>query len=147
MRLSNFSDYSLRTLIYLGNQRDKLCNISEIADFYSISENHLMKVVHQLGMLGFIKTVRGKGGGISLGMEPKEINVGDVIRKMEAELALAECFTKDSQCRINDVCSLRAIFDEALDSLLAVLDRYTLADITKKPANVIRFYNKKLMNP
>ena len=143
MRLSNFSDYSLRTLIYLGNQSNKLCNISEIANFYDISENHLMKVVHKLGVLGFIKTVRGKGGGISLGVEPKEINVGDVVRKMEAELVMAECFTGHSLCRISNACTLKTIFDEALEGMLAVLDRYTLADIIKKPASIIHFYNKK----
>jgi len=144
MRLSNFSDYSLRTLIYLGNQGDRLCNISEIANFYNISENHLMKVVHQLGVLGFIKTVRGKGGGISLGVQPKEINVGDVIRKMEAELVLAECFTDHSECRINNTCNLRSIFKKALDGMFSILDQYTLADIIDKPANVIRIYNKGL---
>ena len=143
MRLSVFSDYSLRVLIYLGVQKDRLATISEIAAFYEISENHLMKVVHQLGAVGYIETVRGKGGGIRLGQEPKNISLGDVIRNTETDLALAECFTETSVCRIQAACMLKVILDEALTGMLCVLDKYTLDDIIVKPNNLIRFMSKR----
>jgi len=133
MRLSTFSDYSLRVLMYLGVHSDRLATISEIAVAHEISENHLMKVVHQLGRGGYIETVRGKGGGMRLARAPKEIVLGEVIRQTEGDIAMVECFTDNPSCRILSACRLRGILGEALSAMFMVLDGYTLADLLAKP--------------
>src|SRR3546814_353363 len=92
MRLTLYTDYSLRVLMYLGLNRDGLATITEVAERYGISRNHLMKIVHQLGLLGYIETVRGKGGGIRFARSPGEINLGEVIRRTEEDMALVQCF-------------------------------------------------------
>jgi len=130
MRLTLHTDYALRTLIYLALKNGP-ATIAEIAERYRISENHLMKVVQRLGREGFIKTVRGRGGGILLTKEPETIRVGDVVRKTEDSLALVECFDlKSNTCPIAGLCGLQRCLGEALAAYLAVLDRYTLADIS-----------------
>ena len=129
MRLTRYTDYALRVLLYLGAHPDKLSTISEIADYHNISRNHLMKVVHQLGALGYIDTLRGKGGGIRLAHKPEEIGLGDVVRHTEETLEIVECFNPDnSNCIILPGCRLKTALNEALDSFLAKLDLYTLAD-------------------
>ena len=133
MRLSAFSDYSLRVLMYLGVQQDRLPTIAEIATAHDISKSHLMKVVHQLGRSGYIDTVRGKGGGMRLAREPKEIIIGTVIRHTESDFTLAECFADNSTCRIQGACCLPAILHEALKAMFLVLDGYTLADLLRNP--------------
>ena len=133
MRLSTFSDYSLRVLMYLGVQPDRLATISEIAAAHEISENHLMKVVHQLGRGGYIETVRGKGGGMRLARAPKEIVLGEVIRQTEGDIAMVECFSDNPSCRILSACRLRGILGEALSAMFMVLDGYTLADLLERP--------------
>ncbi|MBK7421849.1 MAG: Rrf2 family transcriptional regulator [Propionivibrio sp.] len=138
MRLSTFSDYNLRVLMYLGVQSDRLATIAEIADAHKISESHLMKVVHQLGRSGYIETVRGKGGGMRLATAPKEIVLGNVIRQTEGEIAMAECFTEKSACRIEPACRLKSILGEALSALFLVLDDYTLADLLEKPQDHLK---------
>ncbi len=135
MRLSTFSDYSLRVLIYLGINQEGLVTIAEIARAYQISENHLMKVVHQLGKAGFIETVRGKGGGMRLARDPFSIQVGDVVRHTENDLFLVECMAPDSVCRIQEACRIKNIMAEGLESMFAVLNRYTLADLLDKPVS------------
>lgn len=129
MRLTAFTDYCLRTLMYLGLKPDELVTISEIAEHYDVSRNHLMKVVHELGRLGYIETVRGKHGGMRLHGNPAEIRLGDVIRGTENDLALAECMGADNNCRLAATCVLRGVLGEALEAFLEVLNRYTLEDL------------------
>jgi Rrf2 family nitric oxide-sensitive transcriptional repressor len=135
MRLTNYTDYSLRVLIYLAAQEpSKLSNIKEIAEAYSISKNHLMKVTHELGKMGVIDTIRGRNGGIKLALAPKDINVGAIVRKTEDDFRLVECFEGNANsCLITPVCGLRHALNKALMAYLEVLDQYTLADLIKNP--------------
>ena len=142
MRLSAFSDYSLRVLMFLGSHRERLSTILEIAEFYGISENHLMKVVNQLSTMGYVDTVRGKGGGMRLAMEPKKIKLGDVIRNTESDFALAECFGDNSVCRIQTACVLQTVLSSALAGMFNVLDKHTLEDIIIKPNVFIQFIKR-----
>lgn len=137
MRLSTFSDYSLRVLMYLGAQPGRLATIAEIAAGHGISESHLMKVVHQLGRSGFIETVRGKGGGVRLALAAKDIVLGDVIRQTESDFALVECFADNATCRIQGACCLNAILEQAVKALFLVLDGYTLEDLLVNPQGLI----------
>jgi len=130
MRLTVYTDYSLRLLIYAALKPDGLVNISEVADAYGISRNHLTKVVHQLGIAGFLETVRGKGGGLRLSRPSVEIRVGDVVRCTEPDMALTPCLQPiEGSCPIIPSCRLRAALQEARDAFLRVLDSYTLADL------------------
>ncbi|WP_407525255.1 Rrf2 family transcriptional regulator [Methylobacterium oryzisoli] len=133
MRLTRYTDYALRTLIYLGVHEPRQSSIAEIARAYGISENHLTKVVHQLGRLGLIRTIRGRGGGLRLALPPAEIVVGAVVRQTEEDLALVECFAGHA-CAITPSCRLKRALGEALAAFLEVLDRTTLADLLEGPA-------------
>ncbi|QQZ08797.1 Rrf2 family transcriptional regulator [Heyndrickxia vini] len=137
MRLTNYTDYSLRVLIYLASlEPGKLSNIKEIAEVYGISKNHLMKVTHELGKMGVIETIRGRNGGIRLAKSPKEINIGKIVRKTEEDFQLVECFDgKPGSCIISPVCGLKHLLNKALVAYLTVLDQYTLADIVQNPLN------------
>ncbi|MDP4001948.1 Rrf2 family transcriptional regulator [Methylobacterium sp. NEAU K] len=132
MRLTRYTDYALRTLIYVGLHEPGQSSIAEIARAYGISENHLTKVVHQLGRLGLIRTIRGRGGGLRLAKPPAEIVIGAVVRQTEDDLALVECFDNGA-CAITAPCRLRRALGEALAAFLAVLDSYTLADLIGGP--------------
>ncbi len=138
MRLTRYTDYSLRVLIYLGLQPGRLSSIREIADAYGISESHLMKVIQALGQSGYVATLRGRGGGLKLAKSPHEINVGDVVRNTEDDVALVECFAEDGACRIAGPCRLRHLLKEALEAFFAVLDRYTLADLLQPNRNMLK---------
>ena len=131
MQLTRFSDYSLRALIYLGLNQNRRCTIQEIALAYGISENHLMKLIHQLGQMGFITTTRGKNGGLELAMPASEINLGDVVRATEGNLQLVECFPgrEKNTCPIAGPCRLTGVLETALQAFLDVLDQYTLEDM------------------
>ncbi|CAG4885083.1 HTH-type transcriptional regulator NsrR [Georgfuchsia toluolica] len=130
MRLTTFSDYSLRVLIYLALDESKLATIPVIAAAYGISENHLMKVVHQLARAGVVKSIRGKGGGIRLARPPEEIRLGQVIRQAEGSAPIVECLGEEKgACCITPTCRLKDILVSAFDALYGVLDEYTLADL------------------
>lgn len=134
MKLTTFSDYTLRVLMFLALNRDRLATIPEIAAAYSISENHLMKVVHQLARSGVIESVRGKGGGIRLAREPVAIRLGQVIRASEGSAPIVECLSGEAPtCRIAPACRLTAILSRAFEGLYASLDEYTLADLVQRP--------------
>ena len=136
MRLTLHTDYALRTLMYLGLQRDRRVSIREIAQAYRISENHLIKVVHGLGRGGFIATVRGKGGGLRLALPPERIRVGDVVRFTEDDMAPAVCFRPPGAaggCVLDGACRLQPLLGEAVDAFMAVLDGKTLADLLAGP--------------
>ncbi|WP_226035316.1 RrF2 family transcriptional regulator [Aquibacillus saliphilus] len=131
MRLKKYTDYALRVLILTGSkQSDQQTSIKEIADSFSISTEHVRKVVFQLNKLGFIKTTRGRNGGIRLAQDPREINVGNVVRLMENDFVLLECFDKDTNhCIITPSCKLKHALNKALQAFLQVLDDYTLEDL------------------
>lgn len=132
MRLTVYTDYALRMLIYLGLKDDRLATIGEIATSYQISRTHLMKVAHQLGVQGYIETVRGRQGGLRLARTPSEIVVGDVVRKTEPDLALVPCFEPVcADCVILPACVLKRALAEARAVFFDVLDGYTLADLTR----------------
>lgn len=129
MKLTAFTDYSLRVLIYLATQPQRRATIAEVCAAYAIAENHLVKVVHFLGKAGLVATTRGKGGGIQLALPAESIRIGHVVRTAEGDPVLAECFGKDSDCAIASHCRLRGAFDEALTAFFGALDGYTLADL------------------
>lgn len=137
MRLTFYTDYSLRMLIYLGVNRGERATIQEIAAAYNISRNHMMKVAHELGRKGFVETVRGRGGGLQLSRPPEDIRLGEVVRAMEDDMRIVECFDPArNQCAITGACRLKGILSEALEAWNAVLDRYTLADLVVAPAPI-----------
>ncbi|MGA9866340.1 MAG: Rrf2 family transcriptional regulator [Acetobacteraceae bacterium] len=129
MRVTAYTDYSIRVLMYLAVRPDHQARIADIAAAYAISEAHLMKVVHQLGLAGDVQTVRGRNGGIRLAKPASAINLGTVVRRTEADLNLVPCFDAPETCPIAPACTLQGVLHEALDAFLAVLDRYTLADL------------------
>jgi Rrf2 family nitric oxide-sensitive transcriptional repressor len=126
--------------MYLGLNRDRLVTIQDIADVYGVSKNHLMKVVHHLGLLGLIETVRGRSGGLRLGMEPHRINLGDVVRKTEPDFAMVECFDKEhNDCILAPACELQGVLRQAVAAYLKVLDGVTLADLIRNDARLRKF--------
>jgi Rrf2 family nitric oxide-sensitive transcriptional repressor len=132
MRLTVYTDFSLRVLMYLAVRPERRPTISEIASTYGISKNHIMKVVHQLGVAGYIETVRGKNGGMRLARLPQDIVLGEVVRRTEPDMALVPCFDPvNAPCVIGPACKLRHALQQARDAFLAVLDDYTVADLTE----------------
>ncbi len=130
MQITSYADYALRVLIYLASSPNKQATITEISDFFDISRNHLVKVVHQLGSKGFVITMRGKGGGFSLQRPPEQISIGEVVRSMETHFNWVECFDPAQQrCRLLPACGLKRLFARAGDAYLQVLDAATLADV------------------
>jgi Rrf2 family nitric oxide-sensitive transcriptional repressor len=133
MRLTDFSDYSLRLLMYAAARTDRLITIEETAELYWISRAHLMKVANQLTRAGFLKSVRGRSGGLALAERPERIRLGDVLRVTEPDFALVECFRGENGCLITPRCRLRGVLREALAAFAGTLDRYTLADLALNP--------------
>jgi len=129
VQLTLYSDYSLRVLIYLSKTDKKISTITDISEFYKISRNHLVKVVHRLAQLGYIISIQGKGGGIKLAKDPSEIKVGEVIRKTEPNFYMVECFNeKENRCVITDVCRLKGILNQGMEAFFNVIDQYTILD-------------------
>lgn len=136
MQLTRYTDYALRVLIYLGHKGDELSTINEISEVYHVSENHLMKIVHGLGKLGYVTTLRGKGGGLKLGRPPEQIRLGQVVKDTEETLDLVECFAHDYQgdCRLTSNCRLKSVLADAQQAFFESLDQYTLRDLVAKRA-------------
>ena len=137
MRLNVQSDYALRLLMHLAVNGDELTTIAEVAKRFGVSRTHLMKIAQALGKHGFIETVRGRTGGLRLAHRPDQITIGNVVRKMESDMALVECLPGGNGCCIiAPACRLTGIMKEALEAFLAVLDGYSLADLTMNNAHL-----------
>jgi Rrf2 family nitric oxide-sensitive transcriptional repressor len=132
MQLTNFVDYGLRSLMYLAFQSDKLCTVKEISEYYDISHNHIVKVVHRLSQLGYITSSKGKGGGIKIAPHSFNLKIGDLIKELEPTMHLVECFNKDSNtCKITNFCQLKHYLYDANEAFIKSLNHYTLADAIK----------------
>ena len=139
MKLTAFTDYSLRVLIYLAVQPGQRATIAQIAQAFDVSEHHLVKVVHFLGKQGWLANVRGKGGGLELGVLPDNLRVGRVVRAAEGGDVMAECFGESGgDCHIAPNCRLRGVLGEAIDAFYAVLDRYTVEDLVNNRNQLAR---------
>jgi Rrf2 family transcriptional regulator, nitric oxide-sensitive transcriptional repressor len=134
MQLTQQTDYALRMLIYLSKTPDQgWVGVREISDAYQISHNHMLKVTQSLVALGFLESKRGAMGGVRLGHKPQQIRIGEVVRRVENTLGLAECMRGEDSCPLLPACTLRSVYQEALDAFLSVLDRYTIADCADEP--------------
>lgn len=143
MRLTFYSDYSLRLLMYAAVRNGELVTIQEVADTYAISKNHLMKVAFELGRKGYLETVRGRGGGLRLARAPEKIGLGEVVRDMEEDFTMVECFDpKANKCAITGPCRLRGALSRALKAYFEVLDEYTLADLASPHPVLARLLQK-----
>jgi len=152
MRLTTYTDYALRTLMYLAVNRERLVTIQDIASLHSISKNHLTKVVHHLGQLGLVVTIRGRNGGLKLGHEPADIVIGAVVRQTETDFHMAECFHRENNhCVFASACVLEDALGEATAAYLKVLDGLTLEQVVRKTgvraggtgtAQAIQFFTK-----
>jgi Rrf2 family nitric oxide-sensitive transcriptional repressor len=144
MRLTTFSDYTLRTLTYLALHPDRFVTIAEIAAAYSISGNHLMKVVQTLAGSGDVISLRGPRGGLRLSRPASEIKLGDVIRRTEPDAALTACFGTPDTCVVQSACMLTGILNMALQAFMAVLDNHTLADLVADPATLVPLLDRNM---
>lgn len=129
MKLSTFTDYNLRVLLYLAAHQDRLSTIQEIAQAYHISENHLMKVIHHLAKNNLIQSIRGKGGGVRLHRDPADLNLGEIVRLAEEGSVIVECFGNKNCCCIYQGCRLPPVLLKAFDAFYQTLSQYTLQDI------------------
>jgi Rrf2 family nitric oxide-sensitive transcriptional repressor len=137
MRLTSYTDYALRTLMFLALNRDRLVTIGDIAQSHNIAKNHLTKVVHHLGTLGFVETVRGRSGGLRLGREPADIRIGDVVRQTETDFYMASCFdAKSAGCLYAAGCEMRGALARATNAFLDVLDAITLEQMVARDPQV-----------
>ncbi|MBX3605557.1 MAG: Rrf2 family transcriptional regulator [Piscinibacter sp.] len=137
MRLTQHTDYAIRVLMFAASRHlregaEALSSIREIAEAYGISENHLMKVVHRLAQEDLLHTQRGRHGGLRLAREPAQIRLGDVVRRIEDDMTLVECFGEGSTCPLSAGCHLADALDQARQAFLASLDRHTLADLVPR---------------
>jgi Rrf2 family nitric oxide-sensitive transcriptional repressor len=134
MRLTDYTDYTLRVLMFCATHPERSVTIAELAQGYAISKNHLMKIVNDLARQGLLQTTRGRGGGLRLLKPASEIRIGDVVRQSETDFRLVECFDADhNTCTLTGYCMLKQVIKKAEQSFLAELDRVTLADVTAAP--------------
>ena len=136
MKLTTFTDYSLRVLIHVATAPGGRTTIARIAQAYAVSEHHMVKVVHLLGRHGLLLNTRGRGGGLALGRPAADINVGAVVRLTEGADCPAECFEEGSSCAIAPACRLAGVLAAAMAAFYAVLDRHTLADLVENRAQL-----------
>lgn len=130
MYLSKFTDYSFRSLIYLAVNIDKICTVEELANNLDISEHHLKKIIHKLAKTEYIISTKGRTGGLKLGLHPKEINLGEVLKITEDNLNIAECFNKENTCPfITDGCKLKGVMSKSLQLFIEEFSKYTLEDV------------------
>ena len=137
MRLTKFTDYAIRVLLYSASRPDALVTIEETADVFDISRAHLKKVVLHLSSHGYLRAVRGRGGGFGLARAPAEIGLGELVRSTESDFGLADCFLPDNRCAITSFCQLPGVLNEALSAFLDTLDRYTLQDLVLTPESFV----------
>ena len=147
MQLTQFTDYSLRALIYIALKKNT-CTIKDITSVYMISSNHMNKIIHNLAKLGIIKTIRGKNGGITLAANPSDINLGALILKLESNFDLVPCFNKEkANCCIAPVCKLKHVLYEARKAFMNVLDQFTLADVLHNKIELNAILNIHTQDP
>ena len=138
MRLTVYTDYALRVLMYLALKEDELATIAEISVSYGISRNHLMKVAHQLGVAGYVETVRGRGGGLRLARRIEAIGLGEVVRFTEPDMAIVSCLKPiDAPCALRPSCVLRQALQKSRDAFMSVLDDYTLSDLVRPRGRLV----------
>lgn len=137
MKLTKHTDYALRILMYAALQPEgRLLSIQEVTDTYDLSRNHVMKIVQKLGHEGYLKTLRGKGGGFTLGKPPEAINLGELVLCMETTMKIVEC--EQPFCRILPGCELKGVLAEAVAAFMAVLNRYNLSDLIGNRKELIK---------
>lgn len=136
MHLTKHTDLALRVLMYLGVNKGEICNISDIAKKVNVSRNHLVKVVHKLAGVGYIRSIQGRGGGILIEGDLSEIRVGDVVRDMEANLTIVNCSSMD--CPLTPSCILKRALDDATRAFINRLDSYTLDDLIRNKRTLIK---------
>ncbi|MGM9924943.1 MAG: Rrf2 family transcriptional regulator [Bacillus sp. (in: firmicutes)] len=143
MRLTSYTDYSIRVLLYLTIHDNKLSTIQDIAEAYGISKNHLMKIIYNLGKLGYIETIRGRNGGIRLAKLPADINIGLLVRETEEDFNIVECFSNDhNNCPLTSICRLKGVLHQAMLAFLQVLDAYTLDDLAKNKIKMRELFDE-----
>ena len=149
MRLTVYSDYALRLMMYLGVNNGRLATISEIADAYDISRAHLMKITHELGQKGLIETVRGRHGGLRLLRDAADIGIGDIVRACEPDFAVVPCLEANAGivCALQPACVLKRALATATAAFLEALDRYTLADLVRPAAPIRQLLNISAAEP
>jgi len=144
MHITQHTDYALRVLIFLAANEHRLATIQEIAGRFELSRSHLMKVVNQLIRNGFVEGLRGKGGGLRLARPASAIRIGDVVRRMEVDLALVECFGDGSRCLLTSTCRLRGVLADALEAFLTTLDKVSLAEVLSQPQHQLLHVMKRI---
>lgn len=133
MRLTMYTDYSLRVMMSLAADPERTWTIQELADGYGISKNHLMKVINALAQAGRVQTVRGRGGGLRLAEGAREIRLGDLVREFEQDFSLVECFGGErGECILDPGCRLKRVLGQALEAFVSVLNDYTLGDLVDR---------------
>lgn len=137
VRLADRTDYALRVLMYLA-VRGHQATVAEMAERFEVSHHHLVKVVQILEEAGLVTTTRGRGGGVALGVDPKRIRIGDVVRHTEPDVALAECLRPDGACPLHGPCRLTSLLEDARDAFFNTLNETTLADLARPRVTLLR---------